>query len=204
MTENTENVGAGLTDHGTEEAAKNATALATIAAALTEHGLAPEGDYEIAEVATDVIGRFKALTAERDDLIQKLDKAASAAQTSRGKAPAKARKIAPVDDQPKAQDLLELIGAAKTVEVAFSNGKTEMADLAPLVITGDAWAISLDRVKLNVPDLLVHGPGGGEPAYSVAGYGLLLDGKLVAYSARSDALLIGANSQVNLKDDIIF
>ncbi len=152
-----------------------------------------------------VLAENEKLASEVSDLSKKVEGAAAAPKASKGAKPAKARKIGPVDDQPASTDLLELIGAAETVEVAFSNGKTEIAELAPLVIAGDAWTVSLDRVKLNVPgDLLVHGPGGGKPAYAVAGYGLLLDGELVAYQARGDTLQIGANAQVNLKDDIIF
>lgn len=152
-----------------------------------------------------VLAENEKLASDVANLSKKIEGAAAAPKATKGAKPAKARKIGPVDDQPASADLLELIGAAETVEVAFSNGKTEIAELAPLVIAGDAWKISLDRVQLNVPgDLIVHGPGGGKPSYSVMGYGLLLDGKLFAYATRSDVLQIGANSQVNLKDDIVF
>jgi hypothetical protein len=144
------------------------------------------------------------LKQENAELKKKLEANSSAAKVSRGAKPAKARKIGEVDDQPNAENLLELIAAADTIEIAFADGKRELADIAPVVVSGDIWTVSLDRLKLNLPELIVHGPAFGKPAYALAGYGLVLDGELVAYSKRPDTLMIGANSQMNLKDDIIF
>ena len=144
------------------------------------------------------------LKAELETANQKLAGATAAPKVSRGTKAAKARKVGAVEDQPDAAGLLELIEVAETVEIVFSNGKTEIADIDPVVVQGNAWTISMDRLKLNLNELIVHGPAHGKPAFALDGYGLMLDGELVAYSKRSDALTIGANSQTNLKDDIIF
>ena len=194
-------------DEAVELADQRGEDLAKIAAALAEHGLAPEGDYNIAEAAVANIAGYAETRKELEAANKKLKGAATAAKATKGAKPAKARKIAALAEHKyeNAAELIELIQSADTVEVAFSNGKTEVAELEPLVIAGDAWTISLDRVKLNMPgNLIVHGPGGGKAAYSVLGYGLLLDGELVAYSPRADTLQIGANAQINLKDDIVF
>lgn len=159
------------------------------------------------------------LTAERDQLIAENEQLKAAlkvagetlealtakpAGASKGAKPAKARTIGPVEDQPSREDLLSLIGAASTVEVAFSDGKREILGLAPLLIQGEAWRLMPNGVKLNLPELLVYGPGHGGSAFNLNGYGLILDGKLVAYASRGGQLQIGLNAKVNLADDVIF
>jgi hypothetical protein len=152
--------------------------------------------------------QLAALTAERDDAVAALEKAkADADATPKAKAapkPAKARKVGPVKDQPTREDLMTFIAAAETVELVFSDGKTEIAGIPALRIEGTAWALTPVGVQLQLPSLLVHGPGVGQSAYSLAGYGLLLDGELTAYAARGEQLTIGANSQFELKDDVVF
>lgn len=148
------------------------------------------------------------VTAERDDAVAALEKVkADADAAPKAKAapkPAKARKVGPVKDQPTREDLMTLIGAAETVELVFSDGRTEIAGLPALRIEGTAWALTPVGVQLQLPSLLVHGPGVGQSAYSLAGYGLLLDGELTAYAPRGEQLTIGANSQFELKDDVVF
>lgn len=115
----------------------------------------------------------------------------------------KTRKLAPMKEQAEGLELLAAIGAAETVHLAFSDGKKEVAGIAPRAIVGAAWRLHAGRVKLEVPSLMVHGPAPGKPAFNLGGYALLLDGKQVAFSRR-DQLSIGAGSQVELKDDVIF
>lgn len=198
----------------------NAKALADIAAALVENGHAPEGDYNIAEVAIGVIGQCKQLEGERDTLKELVDqydaKAAAAALADQKKAKAvpvkrseKARKIGPIvlkegQEKPSADAIMELIAAADTVEIAFSDGKAEIKRLAPQIIHGDAWHQQGQMVKLRLDTLKVYGPNRDEQPIELDGYGLILDGDLVAYSARIDRLVLAPGSINELKDDIVF
>lgn len=146
-----------------------------------------------AELATATTG----LTKAKADL--------KAAKASAKPKSAKARAIAPLKDaEPRGEDLLTLIGAADTVELVFSDGKREVTALAPQLIEGEAWYQAANGVRLRVPSLLIHGPGRDDQALKVAGYGLVLDGELTAYSPRIDVLTILPGSQHELKDDVIF
>lgn len=153
-------------------------------------------------------------TAERDQARADLDAATKA--VAKGKAdlraakakaapkPPKLRAIGPVEGQPVGQDLLELIGAADTVELVFSNGKTEVRGVPSQLIEGDAWKLAANGVRMTVPQLVVHGPGHGQPPIRIAGYGLLLEGEQVAYAPRIDVLDLLPNMRADLKDDVIF
>lgn len=152
-----------------------------------------ERDKAVADLATATTG----LTKAKADL--------RAAKASAKPKSVKARAIAPLKDaEPRGEDLLTLIGAAETVELVFSDGKREVTALAPQLIEGEAWYQAANGVRLRVPSLLIHGPGRDDQALKVAGYGLVLDGELTAYSSRIDVLTILPGSQHELKDDVIF
>lgn len=156
--------------------------------------------------------RFEEVTKERD----KLKAAAQKSATTPKAVPStkKGRKVAPPrgrDEEPQPvtseamEALLEQIGEAETVEVVFSDGAREIDGIPALEVTGDCWKKTQAGLALNGVDVIVHGPGHAQPAYKLAGYGLLLDGKQVAYHARADGeLTIGANQQVSLSGDIVF
>lgn len=202
----------------------NAEALAAIAAGLADRGLAPEGDYVIAEVAIDAIDQLRAeLAAAQAALTEangKLEAAQNAPQATKGKRGSAVRAInaGKVVDLAEAKlgdlelgegagpsdKLLAAIRAAETVQVAFSNGKNEVAALDPVDIAGDAWRVTIVGVQLTLPELILHGPGHGGEAIPLAGYGLLLNGKLVAYRDRGDQLSIGAGARMNVAPDIVF
>lgn len=144
------------------------------------------------------------LTAENEKLAAAAKKAASAARAEKRAAP-KLRKVGPLKDgagRLSASDLHELIRDADEVEVVFSDGKSEIAGLDAIVVSGDAWRHGPYGLKLDLPDLTVTGPA--RDAYEVDGYGLLIDGEQVAYHKRMDPLRIGPNARVSLKDDVIF
>lgn len=257
MNDKTDTASEGLIDHGTEDAAKNATALAAIAASLQEHGLAPDMDYDIAILTIGVIGalvdniakigeigvklaevglvtdtgdglaaldfmvtKYRELEAERDTLRNALSEQERKAADTALKA-SKQAKAVPVNKHNKQRyikvmalkkgdkplpvvDLLELINAAETVEVAFSDGEKELSGVPPVLISGDAWKQQMNGLKLMVPSMTIHGPGRTDAPLKLAGYGLLLDGDLVAYQARGDALTLSPGGQYDLKDDVIF
>jgi len=167
---------------------------------------------ELEDRCERLIGELAEVTAERDALKAAAEKVAAAPKAKAASALKKPRKIAPLvmkKDQDEANsltslDLLELIQSAGAVELAFSDGAHEISGIAALVISGDAWSARSNGLALVLPELLVHGPAQGQSAYGLAGYGLLLDGELVAYSARPEVLQIGAGMAVNLAADVIF
>jgi hypothetical protein len=141
------------------------------------------------------------LIAEKAALTDKLAKADAAPKAKAAKAP-KVRKIGALDGEPLAPlELLELIRSAGTVEVAFSDGKRELAEIPARVISGDAWAVTVAGLQLRGLDIELTGLGG---AVEIVGYGLLLDGELVAYRTRMDPLLIAPGAKVSLAGDIVF
>ena len=76
-----------------------------------------------------------AVTAERDKLKSAAEKADKKPAARAEKAP-KLRKLGPLDGEPLApRELLELIGGADHVELAFGNGKTEIAGVPAQVIS---------------------------------------------------------------------
>lgn len=189
-------------------------AIASLAGGLAERGLAPDGDYPI--IAT-TLGLIDTLQSRSDRLDEELkaareeleaakadaEKAATAPKTARGKA--SGRKCGPLKGEPLAgAELLELIGAAETVEVLFSNGKTEVAGIAPLTVSGNAWKLTAAGMQLDLPELMVSGPDrSGSPA-ELKGYGLMLDGTLVAYRERFEPLVLIPGSNINLAQDVLF
>lgn len=167
-----------------------------------------------------IIGKYRELEAERDTLRNALNEQERKAADAELKEAKKARavpvekrsglrRIAPIalkkGEKPLERDaLIELIAAADSVEIAFSDGKHEIAALPARAILGDAWVLAVNGVKLQVPEFSVWGPPRGEAAVELDGYGLLLDGELVAYAKRTDALSLRPGGQYDLKDDVIF
>lgn len=137
------------------------------------------------------------------------------ARVKTGDAPTRPRKLAAmVDDDAsrttvaeRREALQKLIADADKVEIAFSDGKKEIAGLAPIVVEGDVWREHTLGLMLRDP-VTVAGPapsaGGGGTSVAIAGYALLLDGKQVAYTVRSDALNIAPGQKISLQDDIYF
>lgn len=154
------------------------------------------------------------LTAERDKLAEAVTKAAAAPKASRGAA-IKGRKVGPVTPIEGVADadgnwtspaavLLGMIRDAGTVEVVFSNGKTEIGAIAPVMVVGDAWVLTAAGLTLRLPELIVHGPGQGQAGFTIVGYGLFLDGRLTAYRTRSDPLTVAAGARLDLSQDVVF
>lgn len=137
--------------------------------------------------------------AERDTALAKLAKL-DAEPKARSVA-AKVRKVGPVKDQPSGQDLAELIGMADTVELAFSDGKKELA-IEPRMISGKAWVMTAVGLQLRLPEFPVTGPATGP--VSLAGYGLFLDGQQVAWASRGDALEVPPGRRMDLRSDVVF
>lgn len=204
--------------------------LVLVVEKVRELGLEPHvDDYPIGAVGAEVLGKLGArvddLEAELKDATARADKAegqlaaaAAAPKASaapRGKKPraidAKAVKsplVVTQDDEGTvssvAAQLHELVQAAETVEVAFSNGKTELAEVPAVRIEGNAWKVTPVGLQLTIETLIVHGPAANAPAFELAGYGLILDGELVHYQPRGDVLQVTGGAQQNVAPDICF
>lgn len=144
--------------------------------------------------------------AEADEHLKALEKAAKKPARAKASPSAKARKIGPLKpgDGLLPEELLVLLGDAERVEIVFSDGKTEIDGLPAQEISGNAWKAGVAGLQLTLPELIVHGPGMGQSGHSLAGYGLLIDGDLVAYADRGGALPIAPGATVNLAQDIVF
>jgi hypothetical protein len=164
---------------------------------------AATGDQAVAVDLEALIEERDTAIAERDAALAELDKLKKAPpKVATAPKPAKPRKLGPVADQPPASELLDAIREAEQVEIAFSNGKTENVGLDPIVVTGDAWAVTAGRLAMTEP-LMLNGPAPGS-SFALHGYALILDGKQVAYSQRSDVLTLAGGRQYNLTGDVIF
>ncbi|WP_287459201.1 hypothetical protein [Sphingomonas sp.] len=152
--------------------------------------------------------RIAALTEERDAALERATKAEAAgqkavAQVKKLTTPAKPRKLGPLSsDLLDATALLEAIADADEIQIAFSDGKKDVAGIAPIAVSGDAWKRHQFGVMLAAP-IELEGPQGGAST-RIAGYALLLDGKQVAWCERSSPLPIAPGQRVTIVDDVLF
>ena len=155
--------------------------------------------------------QLDAAVSERDALAEALVnlKAKPKAVTAKDAAK-KPRKIgAPTEDDEiedraaRTAELKAMIANAGTVEIAFSDGEREIAGTRPIVPEGDAWREHQLGLMLDVPVEIV-GPQEGMPSFAIAGYGLIIDGKQVAYCRRMDVVQVGAGQRQRFVDDIVF
>jgi hypothetical protein len=151
-----------------------------------------------------------AISAEVDDLTEKLavaqksvaDAKAKAAKVAKGDKPTGPRKLSSSVAPLARDDLRKAIADADKVEILFGDGKRD-SGVTPIVVEGDAWVDHALGLMLNVP-VTIEGPGPGAQPYQVAGFALLLDGKQVAWSSRPEPLLVGAGQKYQLSNDIFF
>lgn len=169
---------------------------------VPEHG-------EATGVALSAISELKAenakLTTHNEKLTAKVAQAVPSGKKGRTIGPIKTLVAAREDDEggtvSAVNVLLEKIRDADQVEIAFSDGKREIAELPALTISGeDAWAVTAAGLALKVDPL--HLVSQGRPIV-ICGYGLLLDGKLTAYRETGPHKL-AAGQQWNLAGDVVF
>lgn len=185
----------------------DADMLAHVNAALTALDVANNAPKAGANGDAAKDARIEELEKELAAQKAKTSKAKKAASVAEAAAPATPRDVGPLKKQKSGRDLLEAIGDADQVELVFSDGQAELVDLKPRTISADGFELlGNDRVRLKVDELRVHGPRPGEAGapYGLRGYGLLLDGKQVAWAGRPEQLSIGAGTQLELKDDVVF
>lgn len=185
----------------------SAAAWDRLIAGLSERGFVL---VEGSELNGHIFASIDGLQAENVALAKKL--ATAQAKAKAVPSVKKGRKLGPLKEPvgPRSDDdgvvsaekvLLELINAAETVEVAFSDGKTELPQLPALVVSGeDAWAITAAGLKLTLESLPVHG---SDRPFDIRGYGLVLDDKLVAYRV-TEPRRIMPGTHHSLVGDVVF
>lgn len=203
---------------GSEQPTPSQVAVVSAAMSLAG-GLAPE--MELAAIddneqpldhALRLLAAARASAAtvveERDQLKRSLSaqkgattRAQKEASALEGKLSPKPRKIGAGKFGGDPRALKALIDDADTIELVFSDGRSELPGIAPRMIEDGAWRETAGGLKLQVPSLEVRG---GDQTVELAGYALLLDGDQVAWSARSDRLTIRSGMTINLKDDVVF
>ncbi|GGD73971.1 RyR domain-containing protein [Croceicoccus mobilis] len=152
-------------------------------------------------VEAELAATKRQLTAQKGVATRAKNEAAAI----RAELPPTPRSVGPVDKPLKAEELLALIEDADSVMVVLSDGKREIAGVAPFTVEGNAWRRSGERLLLDVPSLQVEGPAAGKGGIArLAGYGLVIDGDLVAYANRPDALPLPPGSRTELKHDVVF
>lgn len=201
---------AGLEKDGPIVLAGRIAALEAANATLIEEA-ATRGEALAAETV-----RADRAEADRDDalaLVAKAEQAAEAAAAgeraaraavTRIAAPVKPRRLGMLaeDKALTGAALRAAIAGAEAVEIAFSDGRLELAGIDPVRVSGAAWREHGFGLLLAMPVELV-GPGGGA-GVAIDGYALLLDGRQVAYARRSVPLPLFAGQRVNIEGDIIF
>jgi len=126
--------------------------------------------------------------------------------------PGKPRALGILKGDPlKPADLLARIAAASTAEIVGSDGRVEIKGIESLTIEGGELAPSFrvlgGGLALALPEFIVHGPSDGNKrrgGVSLEGWGLFLDGELVAYRKRDGgSLMLGAGQAYNLAGDVL-
>lgn len=116
--------------------------------------------------------------------------------------PEKPRKIEGPKAAFPAAELMDLIEDADDIQLLFSDGKAELAGVAPKKIDAAAWRRNGDRVLLMVPSITISSVA-DRPQQLVA-YALMLDGEIVAVRPRHDPLTVKPNQRMELAGDVIF
>lgn len=169
--------------------------------ASDNQAVSDDKDKKIAELQGQVERLEASLRAQKGAAT----KARNRAQTLEAEMPEAPRSFAPMDS-PNADALRDALRDATDIELAFvGEADRELGEIPPRAInTAVHWQLHAGKLKPLLDDLQLHGPGTGKPPYRLAGYALLLDGEVMAVSARQDVLVIGAGQTVQLKDDIAF
>ncbi|MCJ8158847.1 hypothetical protein [Sphingomonas sp. LaA6.9] len=177
---------------------KDGAVLLAERVAATEAELATKG-----EEIVDLRSQLEAANA-RADAAEKVSKEAPKSVSKKPASP-KPRKFPEIkaDDALEPEQLRDAIGDAEDVEIVLVDGNgREVPGSMPINVTGNVWNLRLQGLMLTEPvEITAPHEGAG---YQVAGYALLLDGKLAARRMRSDPVNVAAGQRVKLTDDIVF
>lgn len=156
-----------------------------------------------------VFAELDTVTAERNALKRQLTAQKGATTKVRGametlEESLKPRALGPLEDQLTAPELAELFAGTPRVELAYSDGKAELAGVPPVAVPGSAFTFRRGRMMLDTGDLLVRGPIDQLGARVLAGYALLIDGEQVAWVPRlAGQLTLGPGQSYSIKDDVV-
>lgn len=193
--------------------AENALAArdAEIAEALVKRKLATR-----AEADDDGFDPLGALFKAYDDTLAECNSAKRSLRAQKGattkakgevealEEAAKPRALGPVEDQPGVAELAEFLAETPAVEIAFSDGKAELAGLAPVQVKGSAFVMRRGRLWLSVEKLTIRGPADDKPPRALNGYALLVEGEQVAWAPRlAGQLTLGAGNEYDVAQDIV-
>lgn len=115
------------------------------------------------------------------------------------------RRFGPIKEPLDPAELILAIDAAEEVVVAFSDGRKELAGIAPRKLTAGSLIYKRGRVMM-LPDaeMLVRAPGGDAPPQSLGGIALLLDGEQAAWCDMSSPIALHGGVQINLAPSVVF
>lgn len=195
------------------EGGENISVLGTIALALDLDGASPLADVfakidelkaDAAAVAAAVSQQadYASVIEERDRLRAELDQTKTELGVIQRALPPKPRKIGPVNVTLAGDALAEMLKG--DVELAFSDGKREVAGLAPVGVNGAAaWSRRGSGFLLR-RHVDVRGAAIGQPAYQIHGIGLLIEGKQVAWCPLEKPVAVPGGQAVQFRDSIMF
>jgi hypothetical protein len=184
-----------------------------IAALEVDRDRAGEAAETLQRERDDAVAAKEAAEKERDEAVARADAAdkaskAAKAKLERGASPAKPRKLGEMDGltgDDLDEALAEAVNDGKAVEIAFSDGSKELIGIPPVSVQGDVWRPHALGKMLRDP-VTIEGPaaGSGRAGFQIVGYALLIDGKQVAFTRRSDPVNVGPGQKITLSDDIFF
>lgn len=207
-------------------ATRNATelfgAISTIAGAIApDMELAPTDENEshhahairlLGELETRakiVVDGVEEIADERDQLKRSLSAQKGATTKTRNeveqlKEASRPRALGKGESLGDMRVLLQLVDEADQVELAFSNGRTEIPGVPPVRLTGEPLVLRRGTLRLATESLQVTGPNTAKAPPSLAGFALVLDGEQVAWAPLSSPLSLGAGQTYELKDSVVF
>lgn len=155
--------------------------------------------------------RIEGLEAEVDQLGRSLraykgsaTKARAEAEILRGEKSPEARNVgalpAAADDRERHRRAVRLEDALRNgpTTIVFSDGKREIRELAPLIVTGDAWRRNAQGEELKAEPLLEPGDM-TKPIVTIAGFGLLDEaGEQVGWRQLPEPIEVPRNGRVRL------
>lgn len=185
-----------------------------------QKGMDPSSAAAMAKRLTAAEAQIAALKDKPDQAaalaqaIKDRDAARLALQNYKKKHPAKAakspgaaglRQLGPIGEKETLDRaaLREAIATGSVVEVAFSDGKNEVAGAKAVDVTGFTWKDHAAGYLLADP-VDVYGRGPDDGTLAIAGYALIVDDKQVAYAPLAEPLRVQPGGHARIVDDILF
>ena len=115
------------------------------------------------------------------------------------------RAIGTMKDALSPRELGDLILESDTVELAFSDGHSEIAGLAPVSVPSDAFTMKRGRLSLDTDSLKIRMNSIDGSARPLVGYGLLIEGEQIAWAERlGGQLMLTPGVTYEIGEDVVF